>query len=79
MDGYKPHRIHHHENEFARGKNHVNGIEIFWSCAKFRFIKLRDVRQEFFCLHLKESAWRWNHRLDNPYFLPLKNLRQYPL
>ena len=25
-NGYKHHRIHHHENEFARGKNHVNGI-----------------------------------------------------
>ncbi len=27
LSGYKHHRIYHHENEFARGKNHVNGIE----------------------------------------------------
>ena len=29
LGGYKHHRIHHHENQFARGKNHVNGIESF--------------------------------------------------
>jgi len=79
LGGYEHHRIHHHQNEFARGKNHVNGIESFWSYAKFRFIKLRGVRPEFFFLHLKESEWRWNHRLDNLYFLLLKNLRQKPL
>lgn len=32
--GYQHHRIHHHQNEFARGKNHVNGIESFWSFAR---------------------------------------------
>ena len=73
LSGYKHRRIHHHENEFARGKNHVNGIESFWSYAKFRFIKLRGVRPKFFFLHLKESEWRGcvgnsrprNHRFDN--------------
>jgi transposase-like protein len=72
LSGYKHRRIHHHENEFARGKNHVNGIESFWSYTKFRFLKLRGVRREFFFLHLKESEWRWNHRRDNLYFLLLK-------
>jgi transposase len=79
LGAYKHRRIHHHENEFARGKNHVNGIESFWSYAKFRFIKLRGVRPEFFFLHLKESEWRWNHRFDNLSFLLLKNLRLKPL
>ena len=79
LSGYKHRRIHHHENEFARGKNHVNGIESFWSYAKFRFVKLRGVRPEFFFLHLKESEWRWNHRTDNLYFVLLKNLRRKPL
>jgi len=27
LNGYHHYRIHHHENEFARGKNHVNGTE----------------------------------------------------
>jgi transposase len=79
LSGYKHRRIHHHENEFVRGKNHVNGIESFWSYAKFRFIKLRGVRREFFFLNLKESEWRWNHRADNLYFISLKNLRLKPL
>ena len=79
LSGYKHRRIHHHENEFARGKNHVNGIESFWSYTKFRFIKLRGVRREFFLLHLKESEWRWNHRKDNLFSILLKNLRLKPL
>jgi transposase len=32
-NGYQHHRVYHHENEFVRGKNHVNGIESFWSFA----------------------------------------------
>ena len=31
LKGYEQHRIHHHQNQFARGKKHVNGIESFWS------------------------------------------------
>ena len=31
LKGCEHHRIHHHQNQFARGKNNVNGIESFWS------------------------------------------------
>ena len=79
LDGYKHHRIHHHENQFARGKNHVNGIESFWSFTKLRLAKLHGVRAHFFPLHLKESEWRFNHRCDNLSLLILKNLRLFPL
>lgn len=79
LGGYKHHRIHHHQNEFARGKNHVNGIESFWSFTKLRLAKLRGIRPEYFILHLKESEWRWNHHNDNLYLLLLKNLRSEPL
>ena len=67
LGGYKHHRIHHHQNQFARGKNHVNGIESFWSFTKLRLAKLRGIRAEYFIIHLKESEWRWNHRRDNLY------------
>jgi transposase len=77
--GYKHHRIHHHENQFARGKNHVNGIESFWSFAKFRMTKLRGVRREKFLDHLKECEWRFNHRRDTIYKLLLSHCRQLPL
>ena len=79
LGGYKHHRIHHHRNQFARGKNHVNGIESFWSFTKLRLTKLRGIRAEYFFLHLKESEWRWNHRHDNLYLFLLKNLRSEPL
>ncbi len=79
LGGYKHHRIHHHKNQFARGKNHVNGIESFWSFTKLRLAKLRGIRAQYFFLHLKESEWRWNHRHDNLYLVLLKNLRSQPL
>jgi len=79
LGGYKHHRIHHHRNQFARGKNHVNGIESFWSFTKLRLAKLRGIRHEYFILHLKESEWRFNHRHDNLYRLLLKILRSHPL
>jgi transposase len=79
LGGYKHHRIHHHQNQFARGKNHVNGIESFWSFTKLRLAKLRGIRAHYFFLHLKESEWRWNHRHDNLYLYLLKNLRSKPL
>ena len=79
LGGDKHHRIHHHQNQFARGKNHVNGIESFWSFTKLRLAKLRGIRAHYFFLHLKESEWRWNHRHDNLYFILLKNLRSDPL
>ncbi|MDR1304897.1 MAG: hypothetical protein LBK76_06700 [Verrucomicrobiales bacterium] len=40
-------------NEFARGKNHVNGIESFWRFAKSRRNKLHGTRQQKFFMHLK--------------------------
>jgi len=61
LNGYKHHRIHHHENEFVRGKNHVNGIESFWSYTKRRLLKFNGIRKDKFLLHLKESQFRWNN------------------
>ncbi|MEY2986264.1 MAG: hypothetical protein RJB24_493 [Candidatus Parcubacteria bacterium] len=29
LNGYEHYRIYHSHDEFARGKNHVNGIESF--------------------------------------------------
>ena len=78
LGGYKHHRIHHHQNQFARGKNHVNGIESFWSFTKLRLAKLRGIRSTHFLFHLKESEWRFNHRRDNLYRLLLLNIRLHP-
>ena len=67
LNGYNHYRVFHHENEFARGKSHVNGIEEFWSYAKRRFLKFNGLSNETFLLHLKETECRFNHRDDNFY------------
>ena len=78
LHGYNHYRIHHHENEFARGKNHINGIESFWSFTKARLLKMKGVRKDKFVLHLKESEFRWNYR-KSMYQEILKRLRKSPL
>jgi transposase-like protein len=68
VNGYDHYRVFHCENEFARGKSHVNGIESFWSYAKARPAKFNGCKSEYFVLHLKECEFRFNHRneiLDN--------------
>jgi transposase len=48
--GYrKPHRVHHGDNVFARGRGiHSNGIESFWGTAKTRLAKRRGIRPHLF-------------------------------
>lgn len=53
------------ENEFARGKCHVNGIENFWSFAKRRLSKFNGCTSKAFIVHLKECEFRYNHRNDD--------------
>ena len=78
--GYKKHyRIAHGQNEFANGKNHINGIENFWGIAKVRLSKFRGLSKEKFYLHLKECEFRFNYREENLYKLLLSVLRKFPL
>ena len=78
--GYKKHyRVHHGTNEFARGKNHINGIESFWSFAKNRLIKFHGIPRDTFYLHLKECEFRFNCSNKNLYYLLLKMFRERPL
>lgn len=62
LNGYDHYRVFHSNNEFARGKCHVNGIESFWSYCKRRLAKFNGMNSDKFILHLKESEFRWNHR-----------------
>ena len=79
LNGYKHYRVYHSKDEFARGKNHVNGIESFWSYAKRRIAKFNGVPKKKFILHLKESEFRWNYRGGKMYHKLLKDFRQNPL
>lgn len=54
------HRRINHSKLFARGKNHINGIENFWNQAKRHLRKFNGIKQENFHWFLKECEWRFN-------------------
>ncbi len=74
LNGYDHYRIFHCENEFARGKNHVNGIESFWSFAKRRLAKFNGLTNSNFFLHLKECEFRFNNKSSHSLFASLWKL-----
>ena len=78
--GYDKHyRVNHGANEFVNGRNHINGIESFWSFAKMRLTQFHGVSKEKFLLHLKECEFRFNHREEDIYKLLLKVFRDNSL
>ena len=80
--GAKEHyRVKYSKNEFANGKNHINGIENFWGYAKHRLAKFKGIKKENFLLHLKECEFRYNNSKDTKtfYHILLKMIRENPL
>ena len=78
--GYnKRFRIDHSKNEFAKGRNHINGIEGFLGLAKTRRAKFRGMSKNTFYLHLKECEFRYNCRNQSLYLIILKILSARPL
>ena len=80
--GAKAHyRVKHSKNEFANGKNHINGIENFWGYAKHRLSKFKGIKKEVFLLHLKECKFRYNNGKNTKtfYHILLKLIRENPL
>lgn len=70
--GYRKHyRVHHGQDEFARGRSHINGIENFWGLAKVRLAKYRGMHPQTFFLHLKECEFRFNYRNRDLYAILL--------
>ena len=69
--GAKTHyRVKHSKNEFALGRNHINGIENVFvlpmlaitsksGYAKHRLAKFRGIKKENFLLYLKETEFRY--------------------
>ena len=75
--GYRKHyRVNHGQNEFARGRSHINGIENFWGLAKVRLVKFRGIHRQTFHLHLKECEFRFNHRHDDLYVILMSLFKQ---
>ena len=70
LEQYGKHNIiRHDKDEFAREKNHINGIEGFWSFAKERFHKYHGIKKNNYSFYLKEIEFRFNHRNRNVFNL----------
>lgn len=50
-----------HNHEFAKGSNHINGIENFWNQAKRHLRRFNGIPKEHFDLFIKECQFRFNH------------------
>ena len=60
VSAFHHHRINH-STHFALGKNHINGIENFWSQAKRVLRKYNGINKDSFPLFLKECEFRFNY------------------
>ena len=60
-----------------KGRDHINGIEGFWSYAKHWLYPYRGVPKKYFHLYLGEICFRFNHRNEDLYPLIFKMLKKY--
>jgi len=63
INGFHHKRVNHQE-EFANGKSHINGIENFWGYAKRRLKAYHGGFKRNFRLFIREMEFRFNHRND---------------
>ena len=62
----KHHRVSHSKTLVdKKTKNHINGIEGFWSFTKHILYNYRGVSKYHFPMYLKEVEYRFNHRNEN--------------
>ena len=62
----KHHTVNHKKSLVdRRTRNHINGIEGFWSYAKHVLYNYRGVSKYHFPMYLKEIEYRFNHRHQN--------------
>ena len=60
------------------GRDHINGIEGFWSYAKNWLYPYRGIPRKNFHLYMGEICWRFNHREQDLYLLLINLLREVP-
>ena len=58
--GYEHIRISHDKELVDSDRNHINGIESFWSYVKNKLSKYYGIRPKYFYLYLKEFEFRFN-------------------
>gem|GEM_PF-4820369 len=74
--GFKHHRINHAKHFVEGRRNHINGIENFWSQSKRVLRKYNGTPSKHFLLFLKKCEFRFNY--GSPRQLP-KTLRLCPV
>ncbi|WP_208738285.1 IS1595 family transposase [Oceanidesulfovibrio marinus] len=62
-----------------KGRDHIKGIEGFWSYAKNWQYPFRGVPRKFFHLYLGEVCFRFNHRNEDLFPILLNALRTTPM
>lgn len=62
-----------------KGREHINGIEGFWSFAKHWLYPYRGVPKKFFHLYLAEICLRFNHRNEDIFPLLYKLMNTAPV
>ena len=67
------------ETSTCKARPTSTASESFWRLVKGRLHQFVGVPDHPFLLHLKEWAFRFNHRYENLYKLLLKEFRQHPL
>lgn len=67
------------EKGVPKGRDHLNGIEGFWSYAKHWLYQYRGVPKKFFHLYLGEISFRFNHRDQDPFPLIIELLKNASL
>ena len=60
--GYLHRTVEDGEKEYARGKNHINGLEGFFGYLKRQLASRGGIRRERLPLYLAEYVWRYNNR-----------------
>ncbi len=65
-----------HHRLWQLGREHLNGVEGFWSYAKQRLYQYRGVPKKFFYGYLAETSFRFNHRGEDSFPLIYRLLKR---
>jgi len=60
--GYVHRTVEHRKKEYAKGRNHINGLEGFWGYLKRKLAAKGGIRRKYLYLFLSEYVWRYNNR-----------------
>jgi transposase len=72
-------RLYRVDANAAGGKNLHDDISVFWGNTRSRLLKFRGMNKNTLYLHVKESEFRYNYRLDDINRLLLNIIYKYPL